>query len=283
MKLIVNADDFGRSSEINYAIIRAHREGILTSASLMITGAAAAEAVDLAKQNPRLAVGLHVVLVDGRAALPPQRIPHLVDAAGRFPNAPARLGLRYFFHPKARLELAAELHAQFAAFTKTGLPLSHVDGHQHLHTHPTVFKLLIPLAERYGSPGIRVVRDDLTLALECDPRRKASKAIAAATFALLARSCRRRLRSSALVAPSRCYGFFQSGRMTAQYVTAVLGRATASAAEMYFHPTEGPRLDALGPNPEELETLLSPAVRAAVQARPWELCTYADLSRHDME
>jgi hopanoid biosynthesis associated protein HpnK len=283
VKLIVNADDFGRSSEINRAVIRAHREGILTSASLMITGAAAAEAVELANQNPRLAVGLHVVLVDGRPSLPPQRIAHLVDAPGRFPNAPARLGLRYFFHPKARGELAEELAAQFEAFARTGLPLSHVDGHQHLHMHPTVFKLLIPLAERYGARGVRVVRDDLPLALECDPRRKASKIVAAATFALLARSCRGRLRSSTLVAPSRCYGFFQSGRMTPQYVTAVLGRATAPAAEMYFHPTEGPRLDALGPNPEELETLLSPEVRAAVQTRPWELCTYADLSRHDVE
>jgi hopanoid biosynthesis associated protein HpnK len=146
LKLIITADDFGRSHEINRAVLEAHTRGILTSASLMVTGDAFDEAVDMARRTPSLAVGLHLVLVDGKAALPAETIPHLVDERGMFPNAPARLGFRYFFGRGARRELAAEIAAQFERFAATHLPLAHVDGHQHLHVHPAVFPLLVPFA-----------------------------------------------------------------------------------------------------------------------------------------
>ncbi|MGQ9768754.1 MAG: ChbG/HpnK family deacetylase, partial [Anaerolineae bacterium] len=108
-QIITTADDFGRLPAINAAIIRAHREGILTAASLMVTGDAWQEAVELARANPTLAVGLHLVVSDGRAVLPPTQIPHLVDASGRFPDDPLRLGLRYAFDRAAQRELAAEV------------------------------------------------------------------------------------------------------------------------------------------------------------------------------
>ena len=98
-RLIVNADDFGRSPSINEAVIRAHREGILTAASLMVNGEAADEAVELARQNPRLGVGLHISLVCGASALKPGEIPGLVDARSDFTDKPVLAGLRYFFPP----------------------------------------------------------------------------------------------------------------------------------------------------------------------------------------
>ena len=79
VQIIMNADDFGASAAVNAAIIQAHRQGVLTSASLMVTGPAAAKAVALARQAPDLAVGLHLVVACGKSALPPDRIPHLVD------------------------------------------------------------------------------------------------------------------------------------------------------------------------------------------------------------
>lgn len=276
-QLIVNADDFGRSPEINRAVIRAHREGILTSASLMIAGAAAEEAVELARQNPTLAVGLHLVVVDGPAVLSADRIPHLVDADGEFPNRPVRLGLRYAFSKPARRELAVEITAQFDRFAATGLPLAHVDGHQHMHMHPVVFDLMLPQAKRYGAARIRIVHDDLWLALRYDRRHSLAKLLSAAIFAALARRCDRRLTKGAshyqrepsgsaagCANGKRTYGFFQSGHMTELYVSLVLQQIQDSA-EIYLHPNDGPRLDDLGPNPQDLETLLSPAIRNAIE------------------
>ena len=139
-RLILGADDFGRSSDVNRAVERAWGAGMLTSASLMVTGDAFEEAADLARRTPGLAVGLHLVLADGRAALPSDEIPHLVDARGRFPRDPLRAGLRYaLLGRRGRDELQRELAAQFERFASTGLPLAHVDGHCHLHAHPAVF------------------------------------------------------------------------------------------------------------------------------------------------
>src|SRR5208283_4089174 len=91
-RLIVNADDFGRSASINQAVIRAHREGILTTASLMVNEPACEEAVALARENPTLGVGLHLTLLCGHSALPPEQIPGLVNANGEFTDSPAGAG-----------------------------------------------------------------------------------------------------------------------------------------------------------------------------------------------
>src|SRR5579859_4759969 len=115
-RLVVNADDFGRSSSINQAIIRAHQEGILTTASLMVNEADCDQAVRLARENPRLGVGLHLTLLCGRSALSPERIPGLVNAAGEFTNNSFRAGMRYFFARSLREQLREEIHAQFARF-----------------------------------------------------------------------------------------------------------------------------------------------------------------------
>src|SRR6202795_994480 len=91
--LIVNADDFGLHTRVNEAVERAHRNGVLSSASLMVAGDAAADAVDRARRLPTLRVGLHIVLADGRATLPRSDIPQLVDDQGRFGNAMVRDGV----------------------------------------------------------------------------------------------------------------------------------------------------------------------------------------------
>src|SRR5947199_10854853 len=101
-RLIVNADDFGRSASINGAVVRANREGILTTASLMTNEPAFAEAVELARENPGLGVGLHLTLICGHSALPQQKIPGLVNSDGEFDANPLRVGMRYFFHRSLR-------------------------------------------------------------------------------------------------------------------------------------------------------------------------------------
>src|SRR5271154_6957886 len=99
-RLIVNADDFGLSKSVNAAVIRAHREGVLTSASLMVNENGFDEAVKLAKENPKLGVGLHLTLLCGKSALPPEKIPGLVNAQGQFGKNPVLVGFNYFAKPQ---------------------------------------------------------------------------------------------------------------------------------------------------------------------------------------
>lgn len=276
-RIILNADDFGDSASINAAVLLAHREGVLTSASLMITGEAAQEAVTLARETPTLAVGLHLVVAAGQPALPAHRLPHVVNGKGRFADDPMWAGLQYAFSRAAQHELAHEIEAQFEQFAATGLPLSHVDGHLHMHLHPTVLGLLLPLAVAHGAQGVRLPRDDLWLSLDYDRARVGHKVAWSAAFGLLSRLGLHRVGQQRLVAPDRVYGLMQTGRMDEAYVLRVLSRLQESSAELYFHPSTCPEGEATGPNPGDLQALLSPAVRRVIEERGITPATYSDL------
>jgi chitin disaccharide deacetylase len=280
--LIVNGDDFGLSASVNRAIIQAHREGVLTSASLMVNERAAGEAVRLAHAHPQLAVGLHLALALGRSALPHAEIPHLVDENGRFSDSPARAGLNYYFSPAARRELRREMRAQFEKFRATGLRFSHVDGHAHLHLHPAVFKILVGLCEEFGVPRVRIVKDDLRANLKLDRRRLFIKLVWGAVFNLLAKHCERRLRGRNFIRPDRVYGLFQTGEMTEDHLLKLVPRLEKVATEIYAHPlAHDAERDALRDNPggaEELRALVSARVREAIRAAGFELTTYEGLA-----
>jgi hopanoid biosynthesis associated protein HpnK len=279
MKLIITADDFGRTPDINAAVMLAHRQGVLTAASLMVAEPAWAEAVALARTTPTLAVGLHVVVCGGRAVLPPRDLPHLVDAQGRFPADGLTAGLRYAFSAVARRELAHELTAQFERFAATGLPLSHVDGHMHLHMHPSVFGLVVQLAEQFGATGLRVPHDNLLLSWGYERRAALSKLGWTLAFAGLRRAARSRLRRTSLLVADRVYGVLQSGHMDEDYVLRLLyhlvgRRRCIRMAELYFHPALASLGEDLGPNPGDLTTLLSPRLRAFLIENGFRLTTY---------
>lgn len=275
--LILTADDFGASPRANAAIAQAHREGVLTAASLMVTGTAADEAVALAQACPGLRVGLHLVLVDGRCALEPGRLPGLVDGAGRFPASPFSAGLRYGLSPGMRARLAEEIRAQFDAFAATGLALDHVSGHHHLHMHPAVWDLVAAEAERRGAGGVRITRDDLRMALRWERRGLAVRAVHAAALAGLARRCRRRLAGRRLRCVDRVYGVLQVGEMTEAYLVWLLEAMPPVHAEILFHP--GAERGAMRDGGPDLETraLTSPAARAAIAARGFRTGSYMDL------
>lgn len=122
----------------------------------MVAAPAAADAVARARLLPGLRVGLHLVLIDGEAVLPPGEIGGLVGADGRFTESQIGAGLGYFFKPGIRRQLAAEVRAQFEAFRATGLSLDHVNAHQHLHLHPTVARLVVEIGRAYGMRAVRL-------------------------------------------------------------------------------------------------------------------------------
>ncbi|MFN8008090.1 MAG: hopanoid biosynthesis-associated protein HpnK [Terriglobia bacterium] len=236
LRLIVNADDFGASEEVNEAIIRAHREGVLTSCSLMVSGKAFEQAVALAKENSRLAVGLHLVVVMGRSVLPSAAIPNLVDRQGCFSNSPVAAGLNYFFSRQAQLELEKELTAQFERFQSTQLPFSHIDGHLHMHTHPVVFKLAMRLGIQFGVQRMRVPEEELGLALRYGFGHFPRKILHGLLFHWLSRRMKRRLKEESFLFSDRVYGTLQTGEVTRDYLLFLLSHLNSDSNEIHCHP-----------------------------------------------
>ena len=235
-ELIVNADDFGLSSGANRGIVRAWREGILTSASLMVGGAAFEEAVCLAGENPGLQVGLHLTLVQGRAVLERQGFPALVDGNRDFGNDPVLAGMRYFFLKPLRKRLYAEIEAQIEKCLAAGIVLSHVDGHLNIHMHPVVFDVLCELMPKYGITTFRLSRENLSANLAADRRRVLGKCSDAFIFASLARRCRSRLDRLGIGYTAEVKGLLNSGRMTEEYLLQALDSVGEGVTEIYFHP-----------------------------------------------
>ena len=263
--ILFTADDFGLSESVNEGVERAHREGVLTHASLMVAGAAAEDAVRRARNMPRLRVGLHLVVIEGPAVLPRTEIPALVDNERKFPADQLRLGLRYFFLPHVRRQLAAEIRAQFEAFAATGLWLSHADAHKHMHLHPTVGHLLLSIGREFGLPRIRVPAEPPGIMQRCG----VAPTLGARAMHAWCGVLRRQARAAGIATNDSVLGLAWTGHMTEPRVLALLRNLPDGLSELYFHPAarRDPLLDALMPTYEheaELAALFSPAIRAAV-------------------
>ncbi len=237
-RIIFNADDFGLDPAVNAAVVSAHRRGILNSASLMVSATAAAEAITLARKLPELGVGLHLTLVDGFPMLPAAQVPDLVDGHGRFAADLWKRGFRYFFLPRVRRQLAAEISAQYAAFADSGLSLDHVNAHKHLHAHPTVLRLLIEIGKRFSLRAVRVPREPLGLARQLAPV-SAGTALGARLLSTWAGGMRRVIRAHGLLCNDLLLGLQSTGQMDVRRVRRALAIAPAGQlTELYFHPAE---------------------------------------------
>ncbi|HEY1929870.1 MAG TPA: hopanoid biosynthesis-associated protein HpnK [Caulobacteraceae bacterium] len=232
-RLIVTADDFGAAPVVNEAVERAHREGILTAASLMVGAPGAADAVRRAHALPSLRVGLHLVLVEGRPVLPPDRVPLLVDADGRFRTDMAGAGARIFFLPAARRQLAAEVRAQFEAFAATGLPLDHVNAHKHFHLHPTIAGAVLREAARFGCRAARVPIEPRAVIRAVEPLPGHPLDAVVDTVAAL---CRVRFRRAGLLIPDQVFGLAWSGAMTTPRLRGLMETLPLGLSEIYLHP-----------------------------------------------
>jgi hopanoid biosynthesis associated protein HpnK len=281
-RLIINGDDFGASTEVNEAVILAHRRGILTSASMMVSGQAYEHAVILASENPSLAVGLHVTCADGHPVMRPSEIRHIVGRNGTFPSDPAMAGLRYFFCRSARKDLFNEIAAQFEKFSQSGLNCSHVDSHCHLHVHPVVLDAVVEISERYRIKRVRVPADSFFAALPFvgSPPLAAGYAL---VFKLLTGRMKRKLRRRGFIFPQRVYGNLLTCNMSIEYVLSLLDSLPHGTSEIYFHP-------ALPCSPathdarqcqrfRELSILIDPNVRSKIERLGIVPSTYFDLEK----
>lgn len=269
-RLIVNADDFGRSSSINQAVIRAHRGGILTTASLMVNEPACDEAVALARQCPQLGVGLHLSLLCGRAGLPHSEIPGLVDAAGNFSGSPVGAGMKYFFCRQLRPQLECEIEEQFARFHRTGLKLDHVNGHLHLHLHPIVLGIMLKHAREWGITHLRLTRDPFGLNVRIARGPWFYRATHAAVFNALSTIARRKLEQRSIRFVPRVFGLLQNARVDEEFILSLLRRLPEGESELYSHPS-------LDEFKNEFDALMSPSVKELAARQGIVLTRYQDL------
>lgn len=159
--IIINADDFGRHAEINRAVEEGLVHGCLRSATVMPGGAAFAGAIDIARRHEELGLGVHFMLVDGHPILPPEEIPSLVGSEGDFLPDHTALLKRYLKGSINLEEVRRELAAQLQKVEATGIPISHVDSHQHMHTLPGIIDIVLDLAARAGIRAVRTPRTPL--------------------------------------------------------------------------------------------------------------------------
>ena len=270
-RVIITADDFGLSSGVNRAVEKGWRDGLLACASLMPGGGGFTEAVRIARRNPGLQVGLHLTLVQGRAVLPPEQIPALVDAQGHFSDNPVAAGFRYFMDRGLYCQLKREIEAQIIRVVDAGIPLTHIDGHLNMHLHPTVFRILAELMPRYGIATFRLARERLSENLRIDGERRVGKTVETFIFGRLTGHARPELDRLGIKYASEVKGVLNSGRMTEEYLLNIIDGVQEGLTEIYFHPGILPDAEISRRMPdyrhqEELAAITSPKVRERLQA-----------------
>jgi hopanoid biosynthesis associated protein HpnK len=229
----------------------------------MVASPGAADAVRRARAMPGLAVGLHVVLVEAKPALPPEQIPDLVGPDGHFRTDMGRLAVDIAFKPRVRRQVAAEITAQYEAFAATGLRLDHVNAHKHFHLHPVVGAELIAIGQKFGAPAIRVPTEPVAVVNGIEP---AAAGLSASLLAQWTKVLRGQARRAGMATPDAVFGLAWSGAMTRERLKSLLERLPEGVVEIYTHPAVANRFAGHAPGyryTEELAALVDPDCVAA--------------------
>jgi len=281
-RLIVNADDLGLHRGVNRGIICAHTEGILTSASLLGIGEAFEEAARLAREHPSLDLGVHLALVGARPVSPPEDVPSLVDRQGQFPRD--HIGfLRYVAQGRIRwVEVERELQRQVEKVLEAGLPVTHLDSHQHLHVLPPLLEIVLGLAQEFGGLAVRFPLEerfpsDGPHILKAPKRWLQWKALLSA-----ARRARPRFVRMGIPFPDHFFGMWASGRLDEALLISLLRHLPEGSSEIICHPgEESDDLRARFPWgyhwERELKALLSPGVRAVLDEEGIERIGFGEM------
>jgi predicted glycoside hydrolase/deacetylase ChbG (UPF0249 family) len=278
IRLVVNADAFGFHPEVSRGIVKAHREGIVTSTSVLGTVGDPEGVRDELRAVPSLGVGLSVVLVNGRPTAPRNEVASLLDESGAFWATPAHFVARWARGHIVPGHLEREIEHQLTRLRDTGLAIDHLDTHLHLGFLPVVAEALRAVARRHGIGTIRSRIEGPNLTWFVDPERGLPLLMLRGAAWL----ARQRMGQHGHGAQS--WGFAESGNLNPMRILEILGRLGPGIHELICHPglqadvamvTSG-RLRTFE-RPTELEALCSDTVRAAITERGIELCRFSDL------
>ena len=302
-RLIINADDFGLTSGVNRAITEAHQRGVVTSATLMASAAGFEDAVQLARANPKLSVGCHIVLLDGLAVSPPETVPSLIEN-NRRPLQPAHKSLREDGNPllrhkllpfasaalRGRLpreELAREIEAQVGKIQSAGIKPTHLDTHKHAHIFPAIFKPLLEVASKLG---IRAVRNPFApikpLAFAHLARRPRlwTRYSEVRVVRRFVSEFRREVAERGMVTTDGSFGVVVTGALDLALFESIIGCIPEGTWEFVCHPGYNDadlgqvRTRLRQSRVAELEVLTSTAARKAIEKHGIELISYRDLA-----
>ena len=273
VELIVNADDFGISEAVNRGIVDAHDRGIVTSTSIMATGAKFEHAVELALQRPGLAVGVHLVLTEHRPLTGASAAASLVRADGAFEPHLTQLFKRRLRGLVSMAEVHRELDAQIRRVRAAGIAISHLDGHQHVHVLPGVAQIVAELAAAHGISAVRYPAERVRgyMLRSVKHARRVIEQTALNLFC--ARSPLERLRRS-----DEFVGFYFGGRLDeANLETVLAGLPARGTVELMCHPGSEdmrPAADWHYAWAAERDALTSPRIRDLVLARGMHLVSH---------
>lgn len=240
--LIVNADDLGWTEGVNRGIAEAHRNGIVTSASLLANGSAFASGVEVARSVPGLGVGVHLNLSDGPPVAARELVTSLVNDRGEFEGGPENLLLRVARGGLALHEVEQEWEAQIEKVRDAGIQPTHLDGHKHVHMLPGLFEIALRLAKRYGIGAIRVaheassLRAALSTGEELHTAAVLKQGVQARGLKLLARDARELAERAGISTADYFCGIAQTGEMTKQGVAQLLRSLPDGTTELMCHP-----------------------------------------------
>jgi chitin disaccharide deacetylase len=245
----------------------------------MVAGPAAPAAVELARRLPRLAVGLHLALVDARPILPAREAPDLIDRSGRFRANMALAGATMFLLPRARRQMLAEVRAQFEAFRATGLTLDHVNAHKHFHLHPAILSAILAMAAEFGVRDVRMPVESRAVLARIDGVRPGP---AAAALHGLARFQRARLKRVGIATPDQVFGLAWSGAVTYSRLQGLIANLPEGVTEVYTHPAISSGFSGAAPGyryEEELAALTSSELRRQIADAEIASGGFADAAR----
>jgi predicted glycoside hydrolase/deacetylase ChbG (UPF0249 family) len=269
IRLVVNADDFGMSAAISRGIVRAHQEGIVTSASLLGNCADLEAARALLAEAPGLGVGVHLALVEGAPVADPGRVPSLLGSNGRFLSRGAEFIAAWTKRHIDPADVEREFEAQVERVRAAGIKIDHLDTHHHLGFLPVVGKTVEAVARRHDIGAIRSEIEAPTLSWVTDPRRGLKAGMLTGLNWLTRRQLGARRHSA------QSWGYVESGRLDEIRILEIIGRLGPGTHELICHPgdEQSPGYDHVG----ELKALSSAKVRRALGQRGVRLCRWGDL------
>jgi hopanoid biosynthesis associated protein HpnK len=239
--LIVNADDLGWTVGVNRGIAEAHRNGIVTSTSLLANGCAFDDGVETARELPRLGVGVHLNLSDGKPIAPAEKVKNLASESGEFSGGPEALLFRLTARNLDPKEVEIEWNAQIEKVRAAGVRPTHLDGHKHVQMLPGLFGIALRLAKKHGIEAVRVSHEASTLRTALTGGSESTgvvikQGVQARGLKFLARDARELAEHSGIATSDYFCGIAQTGVLTKKGVLQLLASLPEGTTELMCHP-----------------------------------------------